>query len=151
MGTAAPASRSHTSVESLLGGRAVLHTKPRSPLEWVAVIRGGLPASAVGSLTSVLGVTQSELAASVGISERTLVRRNQQGTLNSDESAKMVRLARAVERAAEVFEGLDPALDWLKTPNAALGAVTPLSLFDTDIGAETVLDTLGRVKHGVVG
>jgi len=151
MGIAATASRSHVSVESLLGGRAVLRTKPRSPLEWVAVIRRGLPASVVGSLTSILGVTQAELAASVGISERTLVRRKQQGTLNSDESAKMVRLARAVERGAEVFEGLDPALDWLKTPNAALGAVTPLSLFDTDIGAETVLDTLGRVEHGVFG
>ncbi len=151
MGTAATASRSRATVESLLGGRAVLRKKPRSPLEWVTVIRRGLPASTVGSLTSALGVTQSELAASVGISERTLVRRKQQGILNSDESAKMVRLARAVERAAEVFEGLDVALDWLKAPNAALGAVTPLSLFDTDIGAETVLDTLGRVEHGVFG
>ena len=63
----------------------------------------------------------------------------------------MVRLARVVERAEEVFEDLDTALEWLKAPNAALGGATPLSLLDTDIGAESVLDTLGRIEHGVFG
>jgi len=41
------------------------------------------------------------------------------------------------------------ALNWLQSPNAALGGVTPLSLLDTDIGADGVLDTLGRIEHGV--
>jgi uncharacterized protein (DUF2384 family) len=50
-----------------------------------------------------------------------------------------------------VFEGLDPSLDWLKSPNATWFGATPLSLLDTDIGAETVLDTLGRIEHGVFG
>jgi putative toxin-antitoxin system antitoxin component (TIGR02293 family) len=54
-----------------------------------------------------------------------------------------------VERAEEVFEDLDTSLEWLKAPNTALGAVTPLSLLDTDVGAEGVLDTLGRIEHGV--
>jgi putative toxin-antitoxin system antitoxin component (TIGR02293 family) len=151
MGVAATASRTRPSVEALLGGRAVLRARPRSPLEWVAVIRRGLPAAAVDALVGSLRVTQTELAAAVGISERTLTRRKGQGTLSSDESAKLVRLARVAERAAEVFEGLDVALDWLKAPNAALGAVTPLSLLDTDIGSDAVLDTLGRVEHGVFG
>ena len=57
--------------------------------------------------------------------------------------------ARVVERAEEVFEDLDVALDWLKSPNAALCGATPMSLLDTDIGAESVLDTLGRIEHGV--
>lgn len=151
MGVAATASRTRPSVEALLGGRAVLRARPGSPLEWVAVIRRGLPAAAVDALVGSLRVTQTELAAAVGISERTLTRRKGQGTLTSDESAKLVRLARVAERAAEVFEGLDVALDWLKAPNAALGAVTPLSLLDTDIGSDAVLDTLGRVEHGVFG
>lgn len=151
MGDAATAAGSRTTVESLLGGRAVLRTKPRSPLEWVTVIRRGLPAAAVDSLTGTLRVTQAELAAALGISQRTLVRRKRQGTLNSDESAKLVRLARGVERAAEVFEGREAAVDWMKSPNTSLGAVTPLSLFDTDSGAEAVFETLGRIEHGVFG
>lgn len=69
--------------------------------------------------------------------------------LSPEESAKFVRFARVVERAETVFEEPGGALDWLQSPNAALGGVTPLSLLDTDIGADSVLDTLGRIEHGV--
>jgi len=137
------------SIEALLGGRRVLPATPRTPLDWVSVIRQGIPATAVDALTSVLRVSQSELATAVGIPERTLARRKKEGTLNSEETAKLVRLARVVGRAEEVLEDLDAALDWLKSPNAALAGTTPLSLLDTDIGAESVLDTLGRIEHGV--
>jgi len=137
------------SVESLLGGKQVLPIHPRTALQWITVIRQGIPSAASESLAKILRMTQSELAASLGIPERTLARRKKEGMFNSEESAKLVRLARVVERAGEVFEDLDAALDWLKSPNAALSGVTPLSLLDTDIGAETVLDTLGRIEHGV--
>jgi len=89
------------------------------------------------------------LAACLCIPERTLARRKREGRLTTEESAKLVRLARVIERAEEVFEGLDTGLDWLKSPNASLGGDTPLSLIDTDIGAESVMDTLGRIEHGV--
>jgi len=36
-----------------------------------------------------------------------------------------------------------------ESPNRSLGNVTPLSLLDTDLGAEAVTDTLGRIEHGV--
>ncbi len=149
MGRAAAAPRRRTSVESLLGGRAVLQVGPRSALDWVEVVRRGLPAATVDALTASLGVTQSALAHMLGISERTLVRRKREGTLNSEESDKLVRLARVVARAEEVFEDFEAALDWLKSPNAALGGATPFSLLDTDLGAESVFDTLGRIEHGV--
>ncbi|MBP9655096.1 MAG: antitoxin, partial [Rhodocyclaceae bacterium] len=99
------------SVESLLGGRNVLHVKPRTALDWVSIIRRGISSAAIDALTRTLRVTQTELAAAVGIPERTLARRKKEGTLNSEESAKLVRLARVVERAKEVFGDLDTALD----------------------------------------
>jgi len=138
------------SVEELLGGKQALRVKPRTPMEWVTVIREGIPTAAVDALTRTLRVTQSELALSLGIPDRTLARRKKEGMLNSEESAKLVRLARTIERAEEVFEDLDAALNWLKSPNAALAGTTPLSLLDTDIGAESVMDTLGRIEHGVL-
>ena len=133
----------------LLGGRQVLQSTPRSTLEWVAVIRRGVPSSAVEALTKSTRLSQAELAAAVGIPERTLARRKREGRLTSEESSRLLRLARALERGEEVFEDLDAAVDWMKSPNAALGGVIPLSLLDTDIGAETVMDTLGRIEHGV--
>ncbi len=84
-----------------------------------------------------------------GTPERTLARRKREGKLNSKESSRLIRLARVVARGEEVFEDLGAAIDWLKSANASLGGATPLSLLDTDIGAECVLDTLGRIEHGV--
>ena len=149
MGTVAAISKTNLSVESLLGGRGVLQARPRSPLDWVSVIRRGISSAAVDSLTKSIRVTQSELATALGIPERTLARRKKEGVFNSEESAKLVRLARDVERAKDVFEDFEASLNWLKSPNAALSGATPLSLLDTDIGAESVLDTLGRIEHGV--
>ncbi|MBT0961331.1 type II RES/Xre toxin-antitoxin system antitoxin [Denitromonas iodatirespirans] len=139
------------SADRLLGGRKVLHHQPRTPLEWVDLIRQGISSATIDALAKALRLSHNELASALAIPERTLARRKKEGTLSSEESAKVVRLARVVERAEEVFEELAPALDWLKSPNAALGGDTPLSLLDTDIGAQTVMETLGRIEHGVYG
>jgi putative toxin-antitoxin system antitoxin component (TIGR02293 family) len=137
------------SVESVLGGKGVLGVKPQSSLDWIGMIREGIPAAAVESILSTVRLSQSELAQALGIPERTLARRKREGVLNSEESSKLLRLARVVSRASEVFDEPAAALDWLKSPNAALRGNAPLSLLDTDIGAEGVLDTLGRIEHGV--
>ena len=149
MASRAPAEKAFQSVANLLGGKGVLGDKPQSSLDWVGVIREGIPAAAVESILSAVRVSQSELAHALGIPERTLARRKREGVLNSEESSKVLRLARVISRASEVFEDPSAAVDWLKSPNAALRGNAPLSLLDTDIGAESVLDTLGRIEHGV--
>ncbi|SRR6266853_2869993 len=137
------------SVEHVLGGKGVLGVKPRSALDWIGMIREGIPTAAVESILNAVGLSQSELARALGIPERTLARRKREGVLNSEESSKLLRLARVISRAREVFDDPGAAVDWLKAPNAALRGNAPLSLLDTDIGAESVLDTLGRIEHGV--
>jgi len=149
MGSRAAADKAFQSVENVLGGKRVLGAGPRSSLDWVGVIREGIPAAAVEAILSTVHLSQAELAQALGIPERTLARRKREGVLNSEESSKLLRLARAVSRASEVFDDPAAAVDWLKSPNAALRGNAPLSLLDTDIGAESVLDTLGRIEHGV--
>lgn len=148
-GVAVSAPESFQSVETLLGGRSVLRVTPHSTQDWIGVIRRGIPVGAVEVLTKTIKMSHSELARALGIPERTLARRKREGVLSSEESAKLLRLARAVGRANEVFEDPAAALHWLKTPNAALSGASPLSILDTEIGAESVLDTLGRIEHGV--
>lgn len=118
-------------------------------MEWVEQIRHGVPSAAVDSLIGFLSITKSELSDAIDIPFRTLVRRKGEALLDSDESAKLVRVARVIERAEEVFESPDAARGWLKSPNASLSGQTPMSLLDTEIGAESVLDTLGRIEHGI--
>jgi putative toxin-antitoxin system antitoxin component (TIGR02293 family) len=149
MASRVPAETAFQSVEHVLGGKGVLGVKPRSALDWIVMIREGIPAAAVESILNAVGLSQSELARALGIPERTLARRKREGVLNSEESSKLLRLARVISRAQEVFGDSGAAVDWLKSPNAALRGHVPLSLLDTDIGAESVLDTLGRIEHGV--
>lgn len=137
------------SVTSLLGGPSVVKQKARTTQDWIEIVRRGLPAMAIEALSRAVQLTQAELGATLAIPERTLLRRKKEGILNTEESAKLVRVARVMHRAIEVFEDQATALDWLKQPNQALGHASPLSLLDTDLGAETVLDTLGRIEHGV--
>ena len=146
---AVAAPESLRAVEDLLGGRGVLRARPNSTLDWINVIRRGIPAAAVEAMTKAIKLSNSELARTLGIPERTLARRKREGVLSSEESGKLLRLARAVGRANEVFENPDAALDWLKSPNSALSGASPLSVLDTEIGAESVFDTLGRIEHGV--
>lgn len=134
---------------TVLGGERVLHSLPRSVLEWIALVREGIPASAVDAAVRVIGISQTELARALDIPERTLARRKKEGVLSRDESGKLVRLARVVERAVEVFEDDRAALDWLKSPNASLAGANPLSLLDTDLGSVAVVNTLGRIEQGV--
>lgn len=134
---------------SLLGGEGVLQAKPRMVMDWIPLVRQGLPSACVDAMVRLTRITRTELACALAIPERTLARRKREGVLSPEESAKFVRLARTVERAEAVFENTSAALDWLQTPNVALGGITPLSLLDTDIGADSVLDTLGRIEHGV--
>jgi putative toxin-antitoxin system antitoxin component (TIGR02293 family) len=137
------------SVVGLLGGPSVVKQKARTSQDWISIVRRGLPAMAIEALARAVQLTQAELGAILAIPERTLLRRKKEGILNTEESAKLVRVARVMHRAIEVFEDQAAALDWLKHPNQVLGHASPLSLLDTDLGAESVLDTLGRIEHGV--
>ncbi|TAN48987.1 MAG: DUF2384 domain-containing protein [Methylococcaceae bacterium] len=139
----------HPSAEILLGSDTRPSPTPRSPFDWVSSIRQGISTASVDAIIGYIHLSRAELALVLGIPERTLARRRREGVLNSEESAKLVRLARVVERAVEVFDDLDAAIDWLKSANAAFSGATPLSLLDTDVGAESVLDALGRIEHGV--
>lgn len=146
---ARPTEPEFLSVEALLGGAKVIHSTPHTSLDWVSVVRKGISSHAVDCLIRRINVSQSEFSTFLDIPERTLVRRKSGGSLSSEETEKLVRMAHVVERASEVFEGMEEALDWLKSPNAAMSGVIPMSLLDTEIGAKVVMDTLGRIEHGV--
>ena len=123
-GIALPAPETFRAVETLLGGRTVLRLKPPSTLDWSELIRQGLPAAAVESMLKAIQLSQSDLARALDIPERTLARRKREGVLNREESAKLLWLARVVDRANEVFEKPEAAIHWLKAGNASLGGQT---------------------------
>jgi len=120
-----------------------------SPADVVAMVRRGLPMAEFHALASWLEITEEDLGPLLGISRATLHRRKKAGHLEMPESERLVRVARLLRRAAEVFERDEAARDWLKTPAVAFSGETPLSYADTEVGAREVEYLLGRLEYGV--
>ncbi|MEI6827842.1 MAG: antitoxin Xre/MbcA/ParS toxin-binding domain-containing protein [Desulfuromonadales bacterium] len=121
-----------------------------SEQEWIKKIRSGLPSSAVTALANKMDVPQKVIAAWLHTTTRT-IQRNMDANipLGLDLSDRVAQLTRVYCRCRDVFKDDSKIACWLKSPNYALGNVTPASLLDTIPGMEIVLDELGRIEHGV--
>ncbi len=113
----------------------------------VTAVREGLPFDVYERLRSMLDLPSRDLAALLLISERTLRRRKQAGKLESEESDRLLRLARILELAHVVFEGnSERAVAWLTAPKTLLGGESPLARTDTEPGAREVEGMLYAVE-----
>jgi putative toxin-antitoxin system antitoxin component (TIGR02293 family) len=104
--------------------------------------------AAVENLGKFLGESALRLMRIIESNERTAQRRQEQGTLNVEESDRIARIARVTQRAIEAFGDKSQAREWIKRPNRALQGFAPLGLLSTDAGATLVTDELGRIEYG---
>lgn len=115
----------------------------------IAAVKAGIPARSFNDLAGILGVSEAALAAVVGISTSTLMRRKRTGHFTPEEGEHIVRVACLLELATQTFGELESARDWLRRENLSLAGKTPLSYADTEIGAREVENLLGRILYGV--
>jgi putative toxin-antitoxin system antitoxin component (TIGR02293 family) len=137
-------------IAEVLGGRRVLGKLIRKPDDLALLVRRGLPAGSVRVLAEKLHLGNRDLSRRLGIPQRTLTRRlSQPSLLTPAESDRTVRMARVFANAVEMIGDQEKAIEWLGTPNRALGGERPLDQLDTDMGARMVEDILGRIAYGV--
>jgi putative toxin-antitoxin system antitoxin component (TIGR02293 family) len=137
-------------IAEILGGRKVLGKAIRDSDDLAHLVRKGLPAGSVNALAGRLHLASSALSKKLGIPQRTLTRRlSKSSLLTPAESDRTVRMARVYANAVEMIGDEEKAIEWLGTPNRALGGERPLDQLDTDMGARMVEDVLGRIAYGV--
>jgi putative toxin-antitoxin system antitoxin component (TIGR02293 family) len=124
-------------------------SKAKHPTELIRKIQKGLRFSELETLQNSIGMPFEQLAAKLCISRSTLQRRKAAGRLSPDESDKVLRFARLLEHATDVFGDVDKARAWLKHPQYGLGGAVPLDYAETEIGAREVDNLLGRIDYGV--
>ncbi len=135
-------------VISELGGKRVLRRKLTGEGDLREAIREGFPPAVVGNVMRASGLTLKEVAGALDLSTRSLQRRRRSGRLARFESDRLYRLARIVALAGEYLGDAERARRWLKRPNRALGGVAPVDALDTELGARTVENILGRIAYG---
>ena len=122
-------------------------------LDWPQLLRAvehGLGYEAFERLRESAGLPADDVSRWLQLASRTLARRKQQGRFGPEESDRLLRAARLLGRAIELFEGdVEAAREWLVTTQPALGNETPLEIARTDVGSREVENLIGRIEHGV--
>lgn len=136
----------HGRVADLLGNRRDLGEAQFCASALIALIRRGLPLSAVRSWPAKLGLTRSEVERVLGLGARALERRTG-SRLTPGESERAVRVARLVAQAERVFQDPALALAWCQSPQPSLGHETPFQVLDTGMGGSAVRELLERVER----
>ena len=117
----------------------------------IGAVRKGLPADRLNQIAQLLGVDRPSLLRIVGVSERTIQRK--QGLterLSPAASDRLSRIDRIYTLAVEVFGDRERAGQWLKRPSRALANEAPLNLLDTDAGTQRVERELRQIQFGFV-
>jgi putative toxin-antitoxin system antitoxin component (TIGR02293 family) len=121
---------------------------PNSALDLAEIAEKGLPTDSIAYLKEK-GLTFSEVSEIV-ISPRTLKHRKARGEqLSVEETDRMLRVARIISLADQVFGNHEKALTWLRQVDEHLNDRAPLSMLHTESGGRLVENLLWQIDEGV--
>jgi putative toxin-antitoxin system antitoxin component (TIGR02293 family) len=128
------------------------------PQARIAVIRHGIPAAMISSLSSQMGMSKETLLSSLGLSRATISRKEKDAALLSkDESERVLGVETLIGMVqAMVEQSGEPAgfnaarwvSEWLTKPLPALAGETPASYMDTFEGQKLVAELLAMSQSG---
>lgn len=123
-----------------------------TPLEAHERVRKGISLGEVIHAMERIGLTQQEMGALLGLPLRTFQRwlTGPEKKLDPTTGGRYYRTIKIMQRATMLLGSTTTTLDWLRSPQRALGFRVPLELLATEPGAEAVEDLLGRIEYGVV-
>lgn len=149
--TAAPARPHKPAIAAVISGKmAVFHKSISFGPGAAETMRKGFSPQVMIDTAGALGLPRDKFYESLRLPKSTMEARiADKKHLNGPETDRLFRLHRVVMRAMKVLDDDNAATQWVQRPNRALGGVTPMSLLDTEIGYEQVLDSLGRIEAGV--
>jgi putative toxin-antitoxin system antitoxin component (TIGR02293 family) len=138
-----------SAVAKVLGGEKTLGMRVSSQRDLISAVRKGLKTTTVDAVIEQLDAPASDVLPALRLARRTMERRKVQGRLLPQESERVYRLAKILAYAESVLGDKEKARHWLHTRNRALGNVSPLSLIETEAGADEVTNLLGRIDFGI--
>jgi putative toxin-antitoxin system antitoxin component (TIGR02293 family) len=125
-----------------------LGISPNSALELAEIAEKGLPTESIAYLKEK-GLTFSEVSEII-ISPRTLKHRKARGEqLSLEETDRMLRVARIIALAEQVFGNHEKALIWLRQTDERIKNRAPLSMLHTESGGRLVENMLWQIDEGV--
>ena len=120
----------------------------RSPFGLMSRIEDGLPVGALDRVARLLAPSDAQFKYRL-VPKATYERRKTALRLSSDEGNRLARVARVWSLALDVWQTEEEAREFLFRPHPMLEDKRPIDIvIQNEIGAELVLDILGRLKYG---
>ena len=121
---------------------------PRSDFDLARITEEGISTDSLSALKD-RGLTFSEISEII-ISPRTLKHRKaRREPLSHEETDRVVRVARILSLAEEIFASREKALMWLRMPDERLENRTPLKMLTTESGGRLVENMLWQIDEGI--
>ncbi len=126
---------------------------PKQPVEAHMKILAGLSYDIVAKLSSKTNIDEVVICQWIGISDANYHSKNKEDkkVLSVEHGGKIYILVKVLDATRSLFDGdMSVVIKWLNAPARSLGGECPLQMLSTPIGAEAVLDLIGRIEHGVI-
>jgi putative toxin-antitoxin system antitoxin component (TIGR02293 family) len=135
-------------MEGILNIGEYIGIAPKSEFDLARIVEKGIPPESL-ALLKLQGLTFTEVSEIV-IAPRTLKHRRARGeNLSHEETDRLVRVARIVALADEIFGDHAKALLWLRSEDDRIGGRRPLSMLQTEAGGRVVESMLWQIDEGV--
>ena len=137
---------------ALLGGPRYVTLSARelsNPAQVRRMIQAGLPVDSAVFIRQNSGVPIKLFDRVVPRTTLDSASKNSSKRLSKPVSEAVLRAARIIALAEEAFCDRDRALNWLNTANSVFDNEAPITVTDTESGAEWVEQVLGRLMYGV--
>lgn len=115
------------------------------PLNRVATFRNGLGKKSFERLKEVSGLDNNTLAAALGVSAKTLQRKE---IFDAIQSEKLYQLAELYALGTTYF-GKDGFRRWMERPLFSIGNIKPIELIDVSEGLDLLKAEIMRLQHGI--
>lgn len=111
----------------------------------------GLPRAVLTELARTIKLTPDALLQTLGLDPATIDREVKDGgRLSSDTSERLLRCARLLLTAGDVFSDQAAIVEWLQSPAQALKGARPIELLCAESGCRAVEQLLKAMAHGNV-
>lgn len=116
---------------------------------YIQLINDRLKGNSIESFITHSGLTKSETALLLHISDRSMQRLTTEKVLSQDISERLIELTKLFLLGNSVFGENKKFRTWIRRKCRALGDRKPLELMETNIGSELVVEELNRIEHGI--
>ncbi len=115
--------------------------------QFIRLVREGMPGEVVKRAAQMFD-NRDLLVRILGTTSSNLSRYYRVKKMSRENSEEILDTIRLYGQAAQVFGDLDKAIEWIKTPVAALADEKPEALFDTFEGRHWVSQVLRKIEYG---